>query len=97
MTKTKLEYTLRKPAHVDIYDGKYVAYVARIYADKIVLMTPCVRWDGNSGTYDVAKTVIRELRVIDAVRQDLRDDAEDSAWAAIGRAEQDAYLAMQGR
>lgn len=84
------KYTITKPVQVGIYDSEYVA---RIYADKIIVVTPTVRWVGNSGGYHEVKESIRDQKTVDAVIIDMADDCEDSAWAAIGRALQDDYLA----
>lgn len=74
---------------VGIYDSEYVA---RVYAEKITLVLPRVRWIGNTGGYAEIKKSIRDVRVVNAVLAELADDCIDSAWAIIGRAIDDQYL-----
>lgn len=83
-------HTLTKDVQVGIYEN--CEYVARVYADKIILVTPYVKWAGNTGGYAESKVAIRTQAVVDAVLADIADDAEDSAWTAIGRAVDDGYL-----
>jgi len=84
-------HTITKDVQVGIYDN--CEYIARIYKDKIILVTPYVKWVGNSGGYAEKKDAIRDQKVIDAVLLDLKDDCEDSAWSKIGRYMADEFLA----
>lgn len=84
---------ITKDVQVGIYDS---AYVARVYKDKIILITPYVRWIGNTGGYAESKESIRNQKVVDAVIKELNDDCEDSAWGIIGRAVGDEWLSMGG-
>jgi hypothetical protein len=86
--------TITKDVSVGIYDN--CEYVARIYSDKIILVSPYVKWVGNTGGYAEAKIAIREQSIIDSVIADLADDCEDSAWAKIGHAISDEYLSAAG-
>ena len=79
--------TMTKSARVGIYDGEYTA---RVYKDKVVVITPTVRWRGNTGTYDTIRTVIRHQPTIDAV---IAAPTDDTAWDEIGLYLQDGYLA----
>lgn len=83
--------TITKDVQVGIYEN--CEYVARIHKDKIILVTPYVKWAGNSGGYAEKKDAIRDQKVIDAVLLDLKDDCEDSAWSKIGRHMDDEFLA----
>lgn len=87
------KHTLSLDVKVGIYDAEYVA---RIYHDKIIVVSPYVKWVGNSGGYDERKEAIRDQRIVDSVLSDMADDAESSAWAKIGGALGDAYLEHQG-
>lgn len=82
--------TLNKPCKVGIYDN--CAYVARIYEDRIVVTSPYVRWIGNTGDYAERKERITNSSTLERVHAALVDEAEDTAWAAIGRALNDPYL-----
>lgn len=82
------KHIISKPT--DIFNQEYIA---RIYSDKIIISCPTIRWIGNSGSYHEARKSIRDQKIIDSVRAEMADDCEDSAWAAIGRALQDPYLA----
>ena len=84
--------TMRKDVQVGIYDD---AYVARIYANKIITTAPYVRWVGQTGYYAERKQAIRDQAVVDAVLADLRDGAIDSAWMTIGQAIGDDWLAQR--
>ena len=84
------KFTISRDVSVGIYDN--CEYVARIYADKIIVVSPYIKWIGNSGGYAERKEAIRTPATIDAVLADLADDCEDSAWAKIGRALGDEYL-----
>ena len=82
-------HTLTQDVKVGIYNGEYIA---RIYADKITLVLPRVRWIGNTGGYVERKESIRDVRVVNAVLAEIADDCIDSTWAIIGRAIDDPYL-----
>jgi hypothetical protein len=85
---------ITKDAVVGIYDN--CEYVARIYADKIVVVTPYVKWVGNTGGYAERKDTIRDTKTISDVLADLVDNREDSAWARIGNYLGDEWLAYSG-
>lgn len=85
------KHTLTKDVKVGIYDN--CEYVARVYADKIILVSPYVKWVGNTGGYAESKVAIRDQAIVSRVLADIADDAEDSAWGKIGRAVSDDYLA----
>ena len=91
-TMARPDCTLEIDCKVGIYEAEYVS---RIYADKIVVTIPYVKWVNNSGSYAERKVSIRDQAVVDAVRQELTDDAETSAWRIIGREIEDDYLANQ--
>lgn len=84
------KFTISRDVSVGIYDS--CEYVARVYVDKIIVVSPYVKWVGNSGGYAERKEAIRAPATIAAVLTDLADDCEDSAWAKIGRALGDEYL-----
>jgi hypothetical protein len=84
------KHTITKDVKVGIYDN--CEYVARVYTDKIIVVSPYVKWVGNTGGYAEKKEAIRDQRVVDIVLADLADDAEDSAWAHIGEHLGDGYL-----
>jgi hypothetical protein len=86
------KHTLTKEVQVGIYEN--CEYVARVYADKIILVTPYVQWIGNSGGYAERKEAIRNQEVVSRVLADIADDAEDSAWDKIGRAVGDDHLML---
>lgn len=85
------KHTITKDVKVGIYEN--CEYVARVYADKIILVSPYVKWVGNTGGYAESKVAIRDQAVVARVLLDIADDAEDSAWAKIGRAVGDDHLA----
>ncbi len=87
-------FTICKDVSVGIYDN--CEYIARIYKNKIIVVSPYVKWVGNTGGYAEAKNAIREPKIIEGVLQDLTDDCEDSAWGKIGSALDDDYLAQSG-
>ena len=58
-------------------------HVARIYADKILVSSPYVRWFSQHHKIDCRKSAIRNQKVIDAVLADIADGCEDSAWDRI--------------
>jgi hypothetical protein len=82
--------TISRAVSVGIYDN--CAYTARIYADKIIVTCPYVKWLGNTGGYAERKVAIRDKKIITAVNADLTDEADDSAWAKIGCAIGDEHL-----
>jgi hypothetical protein len=84
------KHTITKDVKVGIYEN--CEYVARVYADKITVKSPYVKWTGNTGGYAEKKEVIRNQEVVDAVLADLADDAEDTAWERIGEHLGDGYL-----
>ena len=86
--------TITKDVTVGIYDN--CEYVTRIYADKIIVVTPYVKWIGNTGSYAERKDAIRDQCTIDAVLADLADDCEESAWGKIGNYLQDGWLSQAG-
>lgn len=81
---------ITKDVKVGIWENS--AYVANVYANKIILTIPYVRWIGNSGNYAKRVVALRDHDLITKVIADLADGAEDSAWAKIGRAAQDDRL-----
>jgi hypothetical protein len=80
----KAQYTIQRPVKVGIYDAEYTA---RVYAGKIITVSPYVRWRGNTGGYAERREAIHDQTVVDAVLADLHDGAEHTAWQTIG-----AYL-----
>ena len=83
-------HTITKNVSVGIYDN--CEYVARVYSDKIIVVSPYVKWVGNTGGYAERKEAIRDKKAVAAVLSDLADDAEESAWQSIGRSLKDGYL-----
>jgi len=88
------KHTITLDTQVGIYDN--CEYVARIYKDKIIVVSPYVKWTGNTGGYAESKEAIRDPKVVNAVLADMVDDCEDSAWQKIGQALGNDYLAYQG-
>jgi len=86
--------TITLETKVGIYDN--CEYVARVYGDKIIVVSPYVKWTGNTGGYAEAHEAIRDKAVVDAILADLDDDCEDSAWQKIGRAIGDEFLENKG-
>jgi hypothetical protein len=84
--------TISLDCTVGIY--KNSEYTARVYADKIIVTVPYVKWEGNSGGYAERKVAIRSLATVTAVLRDLEDDCELSAWGRIGRAIDDGVLSQ---
>jgi len=82
--------TITCSAHVGIYDN--CEYVARIYRDKIIVVSPYIKWAGNSGVYAERKESIRDLSTVKKVIAAINDGAEDLAWALLGRSLDDSYL-----
>lgn len=87
---TQQKHTITKGVKVGIYDNS--EYVARVYADKIIVVSPYIKWVGNTGGYAERKEAIRDQDTVDAIIRDIEDDAEDSAWERIGDAIGDTYL-----
>ena len=81
MQSNKPQYTIRQDVKVGIYDN--CEYIARVYVDKIVTVSPYVKWVGNSGGYAEHKEIIRDQATVDAVLVNLQDGAEDRAWQII--------------
>jgi hypothetical protein len=86
------KFTLSLDVQVGIYDN--CEYIARVYSDKIIVVSPYIKWVGNTGGYAERKEAIRTPALIAAVLADLDDDCEDSAWAKIGCALGDGYLSL---
>ena len=82
--------TIRDDCKVGIYDR--AQYVARIYADKIIVAIPYIKWMGNTGGYAERKESIRDQSIVDEVRQEIADDAETTAWYLIGKEIGDEHL-----
>ena len=87
----KATYTITKDISIGIYEGQYIA---RIYKDKIIIVSPYIKWAGNNGTYAEKKEAIRDPRVVDAILADVAGGRKGSAWAKIGRNLGDVYLAL---
>jgi hypothetical protein len=88
MIKPKFKFS--RAVSVGIYNN--CEYTVRVYVDKIIVISPYVRWTGNTGGYAERKDAIRTPAIIAAVLSDLTDGCEDSAWSKIGRALDDDYL-----
>jgi len=86
--------TITKSCKVGIYDN--CEYIARIYPDRIVVTSPYVKWVGNTGGYAEKRERITNPATLESVCAALADDAEESAWGAIGRALDDPYLMHAG-
>ena len=86
-------HTITKDVQVGIYDSEYIA---RIYKDRVIVITPCVKWVGNTGGYAESKESIRGQETVDRIIKELDDDREETAWEIIGNYLQDAYLAESG-
>ena len=82
--------TITKNVSVGIWDNE--EYVARIYKDKIIVVSPYVRWINNSGNLDYRKESIRDQKTVDRIIKELDDDCEDTAWEIIGNYFDDTYL-----
>lgn len=83
-------YTITMDVTVGIWDT--AEYIARIYADKVIVESPGVRWVNNSGSLHISKTAIRELKTVGSINQAMADDCESDAWELIGCAIDDQYL-----
>lgn len=88
---TTPKHTITKDVQVGIYDSEYVA---RIYNDKIIVVSPYVKWVGNTGGYAESKQSIRDQATVDKIIKELDDDCEDSAWELIGQAIGNDWLSM---
>lgn len=84
------KFTISQDCKVGIYDN--CAYTARVYSDKIIVVSPYVKWIGSTGGYAERKVAIRTPATVAAVLADIADDCADSAWGKIGRALNDEYL-----
>lgn len=87
-------YTITKDVSVGIWNNE--KYVARIYKDKVIVVSPYVRWVNNSGNLDYRKESIRDQKTVDRIIQELNDDCEDTAWGVIGNHLDDTYLSTLG-
>ncbi len=85
-----MKKTLTKNVQVGIFEN--CEYVARIYADKIVVITPHVKWVGNTGGYAERKDTIRDANTIARVCAAISADNFEAAWAIIGYRLDDGYL-----
>lgn len=57
---------ITKSCSVGIWDNEQ--YVARIYADKITVQHPCVRWVDNTGSLCFKRHTIRDGATVAAIR-----------------------------
>lgn len=85
--------TLIKDVKVGIYDAEYTA---RIYKDKVIVVSPYVKWVGNTGGYAEQKESIRCQKTVDKIIKELNDVCEDTAWEIIGNYLNDTYLSASG-
>ena len=83
-------YTISKDVSVGIWNN--AQYVARIYTDKVIVVSPYVRWRNNSGSLDYKKESIRKQELVDKIIKELQDDCADTAWEIIGMYLSDSYL-----
>lgn len=86
--------TITKDVSVGIWENE--EYVARIYKDKIIVVSPYVRWIDNSGNLDYRRESIRDQKTVDRIIKELDDDCEDTAWQIIGIYLDDTYLSASG-
>lgn len=91
---SKPKFTMTKDVQVGIYEN--CAIIARVYADKIIVTLPYVKWIGNTGGYMERKESIRDEKTIKSVMTELEDDCEETAWGIIGRAIDDEHLSHSG-
>lgn len=82
-------HTITKDVSVGIYNSEYTA---RIYKDKIIVVSPYVKWVGNTGGYAESKQSIRDQEIIDEILTEMADDCKNAAWGLIGEAIGDPYL-----
>jgi hypothetical protein len=69
-TKTPIEVST-----IDCKCGIYdTEYTMRDYGDKIMVTSPTVKWENNSGSLDFEKTTITNKRTIDVVRKMFEDE-----------------------
>jgi hypothetical protein len=87
-------HTVTKDVAVGIWDNS--EYVARVYADKIIVVSPYVKWVGNNGGYAEKKNAIRDVAEIAKCLVALADDCEDDFWQIIGNYLQDGFLSQAG-
>lgn len=78
--------TLRKDAQVGIYDCEFIA---RVYRDIIVVISPYVKWVGDTGGYAEYKDTIRDEEIVAKVLMSLDDGDDDTAWDYIHQATDD--------
>lgn len=86
-------HTITLDTSVGIYEN--CEYTARVYAEKIIVVSPYVKWVGNSGGYAEKKEAIRDIDFVKKILADLEDECVDSAWKKIGSKINDDYLANQ--
>ena len=84
-------HKITKDVQVGIYNS---GYIARIYKDKIIVVSPYVKWVGNTGVYAEAKKSIRDQKIVDKIIAAINDECEDTVWAVIGNYLQDNYLLL---
>ena len=70
-------YTIAKDCTVGIYDAQYVA---RFYTDKIIVVSPCVKWAGNTGGYAETKNSIRDAAAIAKITKEGLDHGVATAF-----------------
>ena len=87
-------HTITKDVSVGIWNNE--EYIARIYKDKVIVVSPYVKWINDSGNLDYRKESIRDQKTVDRIIKELDDDCEDTAWEIIGSYLQDTYLAASG-
>jgi hypothetical protein len=87
-------YVITLDVKVGIYDAEYFA---RVYADKIVLLSPYVKWIGSSGSYAEKKVTIESEKVVQDALDALSKGEENRAWNIIGDYVDDDYLFRVGR
>ena len=91
--KMKPIHTITKNVNVGIYDAEYVA---RIYKDKVIVVSPYIKWVGNTEGYSESKKSIRDQKTVDRIIKELNNGCEDTAWGIIGNQLQDTFLAASG-
>ena len=84
---SKLLHEITRESDVGIWESQ--TSTARIYADKIIVGQPYVKWIDNSGTLDFRKTAIRNQKVVDSVVADMANGSSDDAWYHIRCAQMD--------
>jgi hypothetical protein len=87
-------YAISLDVKVGIYDAEYFA---RVYGDKIVLLSPYVKWIGSSGSYAEKQVTIESEKVVQGVIDALSKGEENHAWNIIGDYVDDEYLFHVGR